>query len=61
MTEDNLPKSGWTGNDQVSLCEGKKCEISHLFFGCNLAKLLWQVVAYALILDRVCGYIDDLV
>jgi len=47
LTKDNLIKRKWVGDERCSFC----CEpesISHLLFGCSMAKYVWSMVAWVL-------------
>jgi hypothetical protein len=59
LTKDNLPRRGWTGNDQCQFCCEKET-INHLLFGCGLAKLAWQVVLCAFQLNQPLDRVENL-
>ena len=47
LTKDILIKRKWVGDERCSFC----CEpesISHLLFGCSMAKYVWSMVAWVL-------------
>lgn len=60
LTKDNLTRRGWTGNDECHFC-GAKESIDHLFFGCAVAKLVWQVVTCAMGIANIPRKLSDLV
>ena len=51
LKKDNLARRGWTRSKQCHLC-GHDESVEHLVFQCSLARLIWQVVIFALYLGR---------
>lgn len=44
LTKDNLVKGNWGGDPKCAFCDEIET-ISHLFFGCSVAKVIWSAVA----------------
>jgi len=44
LTRDNLRKRKWQGDPCCVFCDGEE-SISHLFFQCPIARIVWSVVA----------------
>jgi hypothetical protein len=47
LTRNNLKNKGWKGNDLCEFCDNLESQ-NHLFFGCPLARYVWNVVGVAL-------------
>jgi hypothetical protein len=43
LTKDNLVKRDWKGDERCVFCEAKE-SIQHLFFDCQMARLVWGAV-----------------
>ena len=44
LTKDNLAKRNWNGSKLCSYCQNDET-ISHLFFNCQMACLLWRIIS----------------
>ena len=44
LTKDNLAKRNWNGSKLCSCCQNDET-ISHLFFNCQMACLLWRIIS----------------
>lgn len=44
LTKDNLLRKKWKGDPNCAFCSEKET-IDHLFFGCNVSKYVWSIIA----------------
>lgn len=44
LTKENLRKRNWNGDPRCAFCDDIET-ISHLFFSCPVAKVIWSIVA----------------
>jgi len=51
LTKDNLSRRNWVGDSKCAFCNGDET-ILHLFFGCNMAKYVWSLVAFVIGADN---------
>lgn len=51
LTKDNLSRRNWVGDSKCAFCNGDET-ILHLFFGCDMAKYVWSLVAFVIGADN---------
>lgn len=59
LSKDYLVHRGWTGDERCRFCSYKET-IDHLFFGCSVAKYVWNVISCALDCNVMPGKIEEL-